>query len=411
MGRSFAMGSLFQSAHMKLVQVIERNDAARTVVAELGERGIFQFRDMNSGMQFFKRTFSQEVRRCDEVCRKLLYLQRQLERAGVPIVERGDHGRSEEVLRAPLVELEDLVAQYEGDIKELAAQENALRRNHNHLREQRIVLEVCSAIYEGALGASEFTEEQRIPELAGLSPAGAGTSHDRATSPNMLSSLVANEFMSTVDTSALQYVVGMIPREKASKFERVVFRASRGNCMIHNVPVDEDDLLDSTDPTCEQTAFKNVVIIFFSGNVLKQKIAKICHFFSCVRYPLPEVRACPAASLGPLGGDLTAPTPATLHPPWSVQYPEQRRALLNTVINDLAASALLLDRATQMKRQNLDNVSHQWAEWHYTIQREKMTYNGAWGGGGMGRPLLWSQKPTHGAPPASRSRSAQHVQL
>ena len=35
---------------------------------------------------------------------------------------------------------------------------------------------------------------------------------------------------------------------------------------------------------------KNVVLVFFSGSVLRAKLSKICTFFALTRYRLPEVR-------------------------------------------------------------------------------------------------------------------------
>jgi hypothetical protein len=49
---------------------------------------------------------------------------------------------------------------------------------------------------------------------------------------------------------------------------------------------------------------------------------------------------------------------------------------MSEVIEALAASAVVLDRSLQIRRVTLEAVSHQWAEWQYTVRREKMTYNG-----------------------------------
>lgn len=236
------MGSLFQSAHMKLVQVIDRNDAARVVIAELGERGLFQFRDMNSGTNFFKRAFSDEVRRCDDVERRLARLKHDLDLAQVRIVPRHEEG-----LRVPLSDLDASIAQHESELKELSKQVVALRRNHNSLREQRIVLDVCGALYRGTVGAPAPSARAG----ASAAPASAASSASSAESPSVLASLVSNEFATPSDDGLLQFVVGTMPRARAAAFERVVYRASRGNCMVHNVPVDEDDLLDPADPKCE----------------------------------------------------------------------------------------------------------------------------------------------------------------
>jgi hypothetical protein len=46
------------------------------------------------------------------------------------------------------------------------------------------------------------------------------------------------------------------------------------------------------------------------------------------------------------------------------------------VVDHLASSAIVLDRSIQIRRVTLDAVAQQWAEWQYTVRREKMTFNG-----------------------------------
>lgn len=378
------MGSLFQSAHMKLVQIIDRNDAARAVISELGEHGIFQFRDMNSGLQFFKRTFSDDVRRCDDIQRRLLKLKKQLD-----AVQLLTHPRHEEGLRVPLPELDAQISTHEAELKELSTNVNALRRNHNSLREQKLVLEVCNSLYAGTVGSAAAPEAASGSRFA---PASTDPISPPET-PSVLSSLVQNEFSSSADDGMLQYIVGMIPRAKAHTFERVVFRTTRGNCMVHNVPVDDDDLLDASDHKGEAVALKNVFLIFFSGGVLKQKLGKICNFFGCQRYSLPEVRAAaaqpprarlpallpPACARSHVLARRPRPRPRPCARARAAQTAEMRRALLAEVTAQLSSSTTVLDRALQLQRVCLDNVAHHWAEWNYTTLREKMTFNGARG--------------------------------
>jgi len=322
---------------MKLVQIIERNDAARAVVAELGERGIFQFRDMNSGQPFFKRVFSDDVRRCDDIQRRLVKLKKLLDQSGVRV-----HPRTEEGLRVPLLELDSTIATQEGELKELTTQLLALRKNHNSLREQRIVLETLGSIYSGTVGSAAHETVAERPAPSAGAP-GASSSAD-AHAPSVLSSLVANEFSASTEDGMLNYIAGMMPRGSTHTFERVVFRATRGNCMVHNVPVEVTDLLDPSDAKGETVVLKNVVLVFFSGSVLKQKLTKICTFFGLTRYRLPEVA-------------------------------EQRRALLTEVVDQLGASAVVMDRSMQIQKQMLDAAAHQYREWLYTVRREKMTCN------------------------------------
>lgn len=85
------MGSLYRSEEMCLSQLFLQTEAAYACVAELGELGLVQFRDvrccfclldsldnygwitfqLNPDVNAFQRKFVNEVRRCDEMERKL----------------------------------------------------------------------------------------------------------------------------------------------------------------------------------------------------------------------------------------------------------------------------------------------------------------------------------------------------
>lgn len=87
------MGSLYRSEEMCRCQLFLQTEAAYACVAELGELGLVQFRDVRSSNVFqmyfiecncsftslqlnpdvnaFQRKFVNEVRRCDEMERKL----------------------------------------------------------------------------------------------------------------------------------------------------------------------------------------------------------------------------------------------------------------------------------------------------------------------------------------------------
>ncbi|KJE90422.1 vacuolar proton ATPase [Capsaspora owczarzaki ATCC 30864] len=65
------MGSLFRSEEMSLVQLIIPADAAFETVADLGDIGIAQFRDLNLGVSQFQRHQVSNLRRCEVVERKL----------------------------------------------------------------------------------------------------------------------------------------------------------------------------------------------------------------------------------------------------------------------------------------------------------------------------------------------------
>ena len=60
---------MLRSEPMTLCQVVERNDAARALVVELGEAGLVQFRDLNGDLPQFQRAFADDVKRCDEIAK------------------------------------------------------------------------------------------------------------------------------------------------------------------------------------------------------------------------------------------------------------------------------------------------------------------------------------------------------
>ena len=76
--------SLFRSAAMSLVQVYIPTESVHETVHELGELGHVQFRDLNPDVTPFQRTFVAEIRRLDEMERRLQFLQTQLEREAMP---------------------------------------------------------------------------------------------------------------------------------------------------------------------------------------------------------------------------------------------------------------------------------------------------------------------------------------
>ena len=65
------MGSLWRSQHMELIQMIVQNDAAQPIIEALGDMGLCEFRDLNAQTSAHKRSFVDDVRKCEELSRVL----------------------------------------------------------------------------------------------------------------------------------------------------------------------------------------------------------------------------------------------------------------------------------------------------------------------------------------------------
>jgi len=84
--------------------------------------------------------------------------------------------------------------------------------------------------------------------------------------------------------SGVRFVSGIILKSKALAFERMLFRATRGNMLFNQAPAGEP----VTDPISGEEVEKTVFVVFFSGEQAKAKILKICDSFGASCYPVPE---------------------------------------------------------------------------------------------------------------------------
>ncbi|XP_054252740.1 V-type proton ATPase 116 kDa subunit a 1 isoform X13 [Indicator indicator] len=85
------MGELFRSEEMTLAQLFLQSEAAYCCVSELGELGKVQFRDLNPDVNVFQRKFVNEVRRCEEMDRKLRFVEKEIKKANIPIMDTGEN--------------------------------------------------------------------------------------------------------------------------------------------------------------------------------------------------------------------------------------------------------------------------------------------------------------------------------
>uniref|UniRef100_A0A1B0G7F3 V-type proton ATPase subunit a n=1 Tax=Glossina morsitans morsitans TaxID=37546 RepID=A0A1B0G7F3_GLOMM len=67
-----------------------QSEAAYACVSELRELGLVQFRDLNPDVNAFQRKFVNEVRRCDEMERKLRYLEKEIKKDNIPMQDTGE---------------------------------------------------------------------------------------------------------------------------------------------------------------------------------------------------------------------------------------------------------------------------------------------------------------------------------
>lgn len=157
-------------------------------------------------MNLFQRKFVNEVRRCDEMERKIRYMESELKKDGVPVRDL-----SGELPMAPnpreTIDLEAHLEKTENEILELSQNAVNLKSNFLELVELRHVLNKTQSF---------FYEEEAIS-----------------------SNLVVEEQPQHGQRGRLEFVAGVIERERMPGFERMLWRISRGNVFLRQAELDE----------------------------------------------------------------------------------------------------------------------------------------------------------------------------
>ncbi|XP_047529026.1 V-type proton ATPase 116 kDa subunit a 1 isoform X2 [Vanessa atalanta] len=255
------MGSLFRSEEMTLCQLFLQSEAAYACVSELGELGLVQFRDLNPDVNAFQRKFVNEVRRCDEMERKLRYLEKEIRRDGIPMLEIPG-----EVPEAPqpreMIDLEATFEKLENELREVNQNAEALKRNYLELTELKHILRKTQVFFDEHEGGANTTE-------------------------SMTRALISDDPNKHMGQVQLGFVAGVILRERIPAFERMLWRACRGNVFLRQAEIDTP----LEDPSSSDQVYKSVFIIFFQGDQLKTRVKKICEGFRATLYPCPEAPA------------------------------------------------------------------------------------------------------------------------
>ncbi|XP_042230509.1 V-type proton ATPase 116 kDa subunit a1-like isoform X2 [Homarus americanus] len=247
------MGSIFRSESMTLCQLFLSSEGSYNCVSEIGEIGLVQFRDLNPDVNAFQRKFVHEVRRCDEMERQLRYLEKEMQKDSVPILDTGENPEAPQPRE--MVDLEATFEKLENELREVNANAETLKKNALELTELKHVLNITQHF---------FKEQDSEP--------------NSSITQNLLP---AEEGKGSVQ---LGFVAGVATRERMPMFERMLWRVCRGNVFVRQAEI----LEPLEDPVTGDQVHKIVFLIFFQGEQLKNKVKKICDGCRATTYPCPE---------------------------------------------------------------------------------------------------------------------------
>ncbi len=228
----------------------------------MGELGLVQFRDLNPDTSAFQRKFVNEVRRCDEMERKLRFLEKEIKKDDIPMMDSGDCPDAPQPRE--MIDMEATFEKLEHELQEVNQNAEALKKNFLELTELKHILRKTQ----------QFFEEQ-----------------DQMEGPVGQHQQLISEDGQPAPSGGLQlgFVAGVILRERLPAFEKMLWRACRGNVFLRQAEI--EDPLEDPQHSGDSEVFKSVFIIFFQGEQLKTRVKKICGGFRATLYPCPDQAA------------------------------------------------------------------------------------------------------------------------
>ncbi|KAH9607909.1 hypothetical protein KSS87_008480 [Heliosperma pusillum] len=314
---------LMRSEKMTLVQLIIPVESAHRAISYLGELGLLQFRELNADKSPFQRTFVNQVKRCAEMSRKLRFVKDQISKAGVAIPP--NPGMQPDI---ELEELEVRLAEHEHELMEMNSNSERLLQTYNELLEFKMVLQKAGAFLIPGK-SSAVAEDTELDENIHSNDEYVDTS-----------SLLEQEIRGTPVQSGVRCICGIICKSKVLRFERMLFRATRGNLLFNQSPAD----VYIEDPTSSEMVEKTVFVVFFSGEQARTKILKICEAFGANCYPVPE--------------EIT-----------------KQRQITKEVSSRLADLEATLDAGMRHRNKALSDMGFHLTRWMNLVRREKAVYD------------------------------------
>ncbi|KAJ2994531.1 H(+)-transporting V0 sector ATPase subunit a [Globomyces sp. JEL0801] len=289
--------SMFRSETMVLTQLYIPLEIAAQTVAELGEVGQLEINDV------------------------LRFLKKQAEKAEVrlrPAEPLAPYARNRSQLE--IDQLDATLIELEGRILQMNTSQESLNKRFLELTELRHVLRETAA--ESRSDEMNAAHAENVGLLAGM--------QRESIEPAASTGQVIN----------IGFVAGVIPRARMGIFEKILFRALRGNLFMNNAEIAEPIV----DPTSDATVYKNVFIVFAHGKELLNKIRKICESMGATLYPVDD-------------------------------HPDKRRDNALEVMTRIEDLRHVLDNTKAARKAELSRVADSLDHWSVVVTKEKAIHH------------------------------------
>lgn len=143
------------------------------------------------------------------------------------------------------------------------------------------------------------------------------------------------------DEISFSNIAGVLPSDDKVRFERMIYRATRGNCYLRFSPL-SSRALDASGKQIDKTCF----IVFYKSRAIESKIRRICDAFGAHRY------------------DLT-----NLNRPYELDRQQQQNH------REMVDAKTIIDKNTEARLRICLEVAISLEEWLWIVRREKGVYH------------------------------------
>lgn len=330
--------AIFRSAPMTLVQFYVTIEIARDVVFALGQEGHVHFRDLNSKLTPFQRTFVNELRNVDAMEVQFTFLHNMMVKYQTL---KGDPFATLMADKRPLPptsEIDDIKALLESSfekLKHLDESHTSLELKKSRLVENRHVLTLVNNFHGRTLDKTQSDDEFRQFEIDDVED-----EHEEALLGADRRSLDLQETTANLDEAAMHAITGTMARTKVPILRKILWRTLRGNLYFNDIPINDEDGASGASDHID----KNVFIIYTHGDYLKSRVRRIIQSLDGYIYDNAE-------------GSQSARLQALVE--------------LNMKIEDFTR---IIDSTKTHLISELMFFQEKYPDWHYIIKRERIIY-------------------------------------
>ena len=260
--------SLFRSERMGYYNLVMPRESAWDVLNELGEKSCLEFIDQNPSEPAFGRPFSNIIKRCEEIEANLKQIEDQMKKFATPIDKCRDVDEYLKNLnrylgtrnKAEHTYLEEIESDVESKAKAIIEQAS----NYDSLQKKFITLVEYKAVLKKT--------REKLGENYKAKNAIMDLSEEKKNEEPQIDFVKEDE---DLKGAKLNYLAGILEKEEAMRFKRMVFRITKGNSWTYFEDVKLRSKEDLREDEVSFSIFHVFLLYILNSSTYRRKIYQL----------------------------------------------------------------------------------------------------------------------------------------